>query len=163
MPNDVLREIATLDVMEASELKLKWQALFGTDAPAGNRAYLVRRLAWAIQNLHYGGNAESVRARLQGALLNAGLDPETGQAYRLSQRGRMGPEKPRPGTRWSKYWGGEWHEITFLPRGVSYRGVVYKSPSWVASMIIGSHTSGPRWFSQKSNESECRESRHGKH
>jgi hypothetical protein len=147
METSFIRELSELDVLDISELKQKWLALTGTKPPAGNRTYLVRRLAWAIQNTRFGGNPDVVRARLQGALEAAGCNSETGIRQPDSDPGRpRHPDRPAIGTRWTRFYNGEWHELTFVTNGVSYRGVLYSSPTALVHAITGTHRSGPAWF-----------------
>lgn len=146
MSADIIRELAALDVLNTAELKARWRQLCQSDPPAGNRAYLVRRLSWAIQNARYGGNADGVRARLEGVLAAAGCNAKTGSRQQPDPGRPRLRERPANGTRWTRYYNGEWHELTFVTNGVSYRGTLFSSPTAVVHAITGSHRSGPDWF-----------------
>ena len=56
--NGVLRQLAELETLDMARLKERWRALFGTEPPGYNRPFLVKRLAYRIQELAYGGLPE---------------------------------------------------------------------------------------------------------
>ncbi len=45
------------------ELKARWRDLFGTAPPAYNRAFLIKRLAYRLQELAHSGLSDTVRRR----------------------------------------------------------------------------------------------------
>ena len=61
----ILSQLAELDRLGPVELKERWRALFGTEPPAYNRPFLIKRLAHRIQELAYGGLSESTRRQLR--------------------------------------------------------------------------------------------------
>jgi hypothetical protein len=66
MEPTVLQQVATLKRMDAATLRGRWVALFGREAPAAYKPeQLIRRLAWRIQELRYGGLSDAARQRLR--------------------------------------------------------------------------------------------------
>jgi hypothetical protein len=51
MSDSTLREIAHLNKLRFPELQARWRSLFGTEPPAYHRRFLVKRLAYRIQEL----------------------------------------------------------------------------------------------------------------
>nr|MCV4210298.1 DUF2924 domain-containing protein [Roseomonas sp. SXEYE001] len=64
-PADVLGRLAALQGTPIDQLKQQWRELFGKEPPPFNRAYIVSRLAYRIQELAYGGLKPETRARLE--------------------------------------------------------------------------------------------------
>ena len=50
MSSSIVKQIAGLQRQSVPELKQRWRDLFGTEAPAYNRAFLIKRLAVVFQN-----------------------------------------------------------------------------------------------------------------
>ncbi len=65
--------MAALPKTPTPELKRLWRELYGQEPPGFNRAYLISRLAYRLQELAYGGLKPATRTRLD-ALADA-LDP----------------------------------------------------------------------------------------
>src|ERR1700693_508555 len=62
---DLAGEIATLNTLELAALLQKWKALFGTDpSPLLARIFMVRAIAYRLQEQRYGGLKPSVQRLL---------------------------------------------------------------------------------------------------
>ena len=90
--SSVVRQIADLETLSAGELDARWRALFGGDPPVGPRRFLVKRLAYRLQELTYGGLSEAARTRMAEIAQEAGLDEEAS----LPGRGRRARQAPTP-------------------------------------------------------------------
>jgi hypothetical protein len=140
MEQTVLRQLAELPKMPFDGLKERWRALYGTEPPAYSRQHLVRRLAYRIQELAYGGLAEETKAKLEQ------IADEHDQA-RAKKRGKRQTNTPPAGTRLVRQWRGQRHIVTVThDGGYEYGGKRYKSLSCVAKVITGAHRSGPLFF-----------------
>ena len=138
----VLQQVTALRRATLVALRERWKALFGRDAPASYRPeQLVRRLAWRIQEVHYGGLSEAARQRLRQI---AAEDDLAGGRRRVPQR-RAGALVP--GTRLVRSWGGADHAVAATADGgFEYAGKRYRTLTAVAKAITGQHLSGPRFF-----------------
>jgi len=126
MKKTVLAQGAELSRMGMPQLKERWKALFDSEPPARNRAHMVKRLAYRIQELAYGGLPEETKAQLR----------EIAEGHeRASKRSRK--DGPVVGTRLVREWKGERHEVTVTRDGYEYRGRPFKSLSAVARTITG--------------------------
>jgi hypothetical protein len=134
---NVLYELTALKTMTREELRNRWKTLFGTEAPAVQRTYLERRLAYRIQELAYGFLPESTKAR---------LDALAGQLERNPKKTLRADNRPLIGTRLIREWQGVMHEITVIADGYEYQGGRYKSLSSVARRITGTRWNGPLFF-----------------
>ena len=144
--SSTLRQIAELETLPAGQLEARWRALFGTDPPACQRRFLVKRLAYRLQELAYGGLSEAARARMNEIAEEAGLDEEaslSGRGRRAAQRKR---ELPVAGTRLVREWDERRHEVTVTATGFEFEGRPYRSLSAVANAITGGHWNGRVFF-----------------
>ncbi len=62
---NTLAAIAEIQGLTLPELRARWKVLYGTDAPGYSKAYLIRRLAYRIQELAHGGLSDATRAQLR--------------------------------------------------------------------------------------------------
>ena len=134
--SSVIKQIDQLNQMSMRELRKKWQDLFGTDSGRLGRAYLIRRLAYRIQELTYGGLSQEARRKLKQLAEN----PK-----------KKKPTKPeitnlQVGTRLLREWHGEQYEVIVKEDGFLYDGKLYRSLSAVARAITGRHCGGRRFF-----------------
>ncbi len=137
--HSVLSQIDALNRMSMDQLRKRWSDLFGTESGRLGRSYLVRRLAYRIQELVFGGLSREARSRLQE------LAADTSDAN---------PQKPsrrqaaslQTGTRLLRDWHGERYEVIVQEDGFLHDGRKYRSLSAVARAITGSYWSGNRFF-----------------
>ena len=134
---DLAGEIATLNTLEPAALLQEWKALFGTDpSPLLARIFMVRAIAYRLQEQRYGGLTPSTQ-RLLDRVCEGRADVG---------RKRIPDKRVSAGTVLIREWGGVSHRVTVLDRGVVYRGRRYKSLSEVAGVITGARWSGPLFF-----------------
>lgn len=138
----VLETLARIGRMDVDELRDQWRALYGNEPPATYaKAQLVRRLAWRVQELRFGGLSDRVRQRLR----------EIADGDELAG-GRKRPPRPRKrgvlasGTRLVRHWRGVEHVVTALADGFEFGGRRYRTLSAAAKAMTGQHVSGPRFF-----------------
>jgi len=121
------------------QLRKRWNDLLGTDPGRTGRSYLIRRLAYRIQELVYGGLSREARRKLAAI-----ADGANGDARKTSCRCQA--TNLQPGTRLLRDWRGERYEVIVQEEGFLHGGKKYKSLSAVARAITGSHISGNRFF-----------------
>ena len=142
MERSVLQQVTELTGMPYKAMKERWRSLYGTDPPAYKREHMIRRLAYRIQELAYGGLSQDAKAELERI---ADENPLPDQAARRKQR-QGKTARPLPGTRLIREWNGQRHEVTASAEGLEYNGRRYRSLSAVAKAITGAHWSGPQFF-----------------
>ena len=127
------------------ELQERWRSLFGGEPPAYHRRFLVKRLAYRIQELAYGGLPDPAHAKMRDILRDAGLT-EDGLAPGKGRLARRSRELPTTGTRLVRVWNGDRHEVTTIQGGFEYQGRRYRSLSAIAKAITGTHWNGRAFF-----------------
>jgi hypothetical protein len=139
MTDSIAAQVAALPKKPTAELKQMWRELFDKEPPGFSRSYLISRLAYRIQKLHFGGLKPATRARLD--VLADGLDPK-------AARKRM-VNGPVAGTQLIREWRGVEHKVTVLVDGFEWEGRRYKSLSAVARAITGTQWNGWAFFALK--------------
>ena len=93
MSDSTLRQITQLSKLGFSELQARWRSLVAGEPPAYHRRFLVKRLAYRIQELAYGGLSETTCAQMADILQDDG-----GSATSVRTRPRP-PSSTRPSLR----------------------------------------------------------------
>jgi DUF2924 family protein len=135
----VLAQLAALPGKSTAELKQLWRELYDREPPPYNRPFLVKRLAYRIQELALGGLSAPAEAKLKA------LVEEEDRRLTGKQPVRKG-DRPISGTRLIREWQGVEHTATVLDDGFEYQGRRYKSLSAVARTITGTRWNGPAFF-----------------
>ena len=141
MSDTVLAQIAALKTRSTSELRDLWRELFGREPPALGRRCLEDRLAYRVQELHFGGLSDRARRRLDA--LADQLEPKAAR--------RRDPGRPIAGTQLRREWKGVEHVVTVREQDFEYNGRSYKSLSAVAREIAGSRWNGWLFFGLRRN------------
>jgi hypothetical protein len=136
MTDTVLAQIAALKGKSTSELREMWRALFDKEAPVLGRRYLEDRIAYRVQELHFGGLSDRARRKLDA--LADQLDPKAAR--------RRDPGRPIAGTQLRRHWQGSEFVITVREHDFEYNGRSYRSLSAVAREIAGSRWNGWTFF-----------------
>ena len=135
----VLARLAALAVTETPELKQQWREFFGREPPPHNRAYLISRLSYRVQELAYGGLKPETVKRLQA--LGEQLDGGNPVMRRI-----RGDDKPVAGTRLVRDYQGVRHTVTVRADGYEWQGRPYQSLSAIARAITGTRWNGWTFF-----------------
>lgn len=143
MQKTVLKQIEQLSRMSLDELRKRWTDLMGTEPGRLARAYLVRRLAYRVQELAFGGLSANVRKEL--AAIATAPAAEAGTRTGKRRRRRTGHEL-QPGTRLLREWHGQQYEVVVEEEGFLFDGKLYGSLSAIAKEITGAVWNGRRWF-----------------
>ena len=148
MTDSVLTRVAALKTTPTPELKKQWQILFETPPPPYNRRFLESRLAYRIQELHYGGLKPETIARLEalGEQLDGG---------NITVRRIRGDDRPIAGTRLIREYKGVEQTVTVLQDGYEYQGRPYKSLSAIARAITGTRWNGWTFFGLKNRRGQA--------
>jgi hypothetical protein len=144
MTISVLKEVTALPSLTIDDLKTKWCKLFDSDPPPYNKAFLIRRLAYRLQELAHGGLSEITKERLKC------LSTEEGDPPRQQVKTFQG-DGPVTGTRLMREWKGIDHCVTVLEDGFDYEGQKFRSLSAVARAITGTRWNGKLFFGLKKN------------
>ena len=143
--DSTLRQITQLNKLSFSELQARWRSLLGNEPPAYHRRFLVKRLAYRIQELAYGGLSETTRAQMADILQDAGLDEQASIPGRGRTQKRPN-DLPLAGTRLVREWNGRRYEVTVASGGFVFEGRRYRSLTAITKAITGTHWNGRAFF-----------------
>ena len=143
--NSVLRQMALLQSMSLGQLREKWFDLYGEKPPRYKKQFLIKRLAYRIQELFYGGLSGQAKAHLQQA---AKADPVATVNRRIPEE-RKSNETILPGTRLVRVWNDQRYEVIVLADGYEFEGRTFRSLSAVAREITGNRWNGKVFFGLK--------------
>jgi hypothetical protein len=155
MPDNLAHELAHLGRLTVGQLRARYATLFGETTRAGNRAWLIKRLAWRLQALAEGDLSERARQRARELANDADLRLSPPKAGPLSlipstptaqPSGKRDPRLPPPGTMLHRPYKGEILKVKVLRHGLEFEGQTYRSLSAVAKAITGSHCNGFLFF-----------------
>ena len=121
------------------ELKQLWRDLYDREPPPYNKPFLVKRLAYRVQELAYGGLSARAEAKLDRLI----AEEEARLNGKLPKNRR---DRPIAGTRMIREWQGVEHTVTVLADGFEYQGRHYKSLSAIARAITGTRWNGPLFW-----------------
>lgn len=143
--------LTALRAMTAAQLRKAHAAVFGEETRSGNRAWLLRRLAWRVQADATGaGLTDAARARAaELAPSDFRLIPPRGDAPPAERTAtvQVGDRRlPPAGTVLTRRYKGRVVEVTVRADGFDWAGTVYPSLSAVANAVTGSHVNGFRFF-----------------
>jgi len=141
MSGTVLRQIAMLKTRSTPELHDMWRELFDREPPVLGRRYLEDRIAYRVQELHFGGLSDRARRRLDA--LADQLEPKAAR--------RRDPGRPIAGTRLVREWQGVQHIVEVREHDFEYEGRPYRSLSAVAREIAGTRWNGWLFFGLRQN------------
>ena len=139
MNNSMLAQVAALPEKSTADLKQLWRDLYDREPPSYNKPFLIKRLAYRIQELAYGGLSARAEAKLKE------LIEEEHRRVKGKAPMRKG-DRPIVGTRLIREWKGVEHCATVIEDGFEYQGRRYKSLSAIARAITGTRWNGPLWF-----------------
>ena len=154
MENAINAKIAALKNKAIPELQKEFEELFdGQKASSDNKIYLIRRIAYRLQDLEYGGLSQKAQNRLKELIElydpvnNKAIRPKVSveTQARTKTRGRD-TRLPIPGTIITKDYRGKKHQVKVLENGFEYEGKVYKHLTAVAEKITGAHWNGYLFF-----------------
>jgi hypothetical protein len=147
------RQIAALQRLTVKELRGRYAEVFGEPTNANNRDWLLKRIAWRLQELAEGGLSERAKRRAAELANDADLRvvppraavaevAETPRLLRFKPDDRL----PPPGSVITRPYKGDNLQVKVLAEGFEFEGKVYPSLSAVAHAVTGSHMNGFSFF-----------------
>jgi Protein of unknown function (DUF2924) len=157
MSDNLAKELAVLPRLGVADLRRRYAEVFGETTRTGNKAWLVKRLAWRLQALAEGDLSQRARQRAAELANDADLrlSPPRAVATNACPAAIRRPVKlrlppcdrlPPPGTILHRPYKGEVLQVEVLQGGFAFQGKVYKTLSAVAKAITGSHCNGYLFF-----------------
>lgn len=162
---NVGKEVATLQRMTVRDLRTRYAEVFGETTRAGNKPWLVKRIAWRLQSLVEGDLSERARHRAAELANDADirLSPPKANPTPQTSASRTktatlivaGDDRlPLPGSIITREYKEQMLQVKVLPQGFEFEGEVFKSLSAVAKAITGQHCNGYYFFRLRKEPTE---------
>lgn len=149
---DIDAQIEGFKAAELTELAMLYLQLFGSKPTSGKREFLIRQLAYRVQEQAVGELSPRARDRIQELIRL--YDPINKTAIR-SDSGKTNTGRdirlPMPGSIIIKNYKGKRLEVKVLEEGFQYEGQIYTNLSHIAKTITGAHWNGFTFFGVKNN------------
>lgn len=147
MQENIAGQIEALKTTGTAQLSALYRQLFGDKTAPGNRIYMIRQLAYQIQETALGGLSTAAGDSIREMILT--YDPINKTSIKTnSGKTEAGRDArlPMPGSFIIKTYKGNRIEVKVLENGFEYQGVIYKNLSTVAEAITGNHWNGFIFF-----------------
>ena len=157
-------EIADLHHMTVGLLQVKWQQVFKEPSTSRNKQYLIKRIAYRLQEIAEGGLSERAKKRIAELAKDAPIrrrQPRTKPASAVASPKASAPTTttetrdprlPPVGTTIRKMHGKTEHRVRVHDGDFEYGGRRYTSLSAVAKKITGTVWNGWTFFGLKARE-----------
>lgn len=165
----IATDIFRLQSVKTAELRQRYEALWGEPSRSNNRQYLIKKIAWRMQEENRDGITEALRRRaleianpldlrtrprpgfaLEMARLVEQGKQEVSEEAEREERDPLGtwdPRLPMPGTVLTREYKGRKVEALIAgAKRFEYDGRVYRSLSAVAKAITGTQYNGFAFF-----------------
>ena len=153
MTLNIDKEIARLEAMTVADLRAEYSKLWNCAAYSRNRIHLIRRCAWKLQELEYGGLSERALKRAEEIAEGASLRQLPPRNDRWKKVGHISatpqkrdPRLPKAGSTLVRHYKGVTITVEVGESSFLWSGDEYRSLSAVAKAITGSHVNGYSWF-----------------
>ncbi len=143
-------DIRPLASMTVSELRARYAEVFGEPSRSRNKPYLVKKIAWKLQERAEGGLSPRARARAAELApkalerLHDGIERRAAAAS--PSRAIRDPRRPPVGAVLRREYRGAVHEVRVVESGFEFGGERYGSLSTVAKAITGTSWNGYTFF-----------------
>ncbi len=135
----VLSQLAALHRMSIDELKERWSELYDEAPPDIGAKFLIKRLAYRIQEIYYGGLTKTDTDKI--TKINKDMEREDKRSGKDDQI--------LSGTRFVREWNGNEYVAVAREDGFEYNGRLFSSLSAVANEITGTRWNGLVFFGLK--------------
>ncbi len=174
--NQIQLRIKALETKTTSELQEEWEKVFEESTNSRNKRFLVKRIAYRIQEQVEGGLSELARSRILELARNAPIrrklllvapqlhpaspvrtdaqerptiGQQQGMALQTPPTRPRDPRLPPVGSRLHKAWKGVGYEVLVLADGFEMNGQRYVGLSGVAHAIAGARWNGFVFFKRE--------------
>uniref|UniRef100_A0A7C4LM05 DUF2924 domain-containing protein n=1 Tax=Schlesneria paludicola TaxID=360056 RepID=A0A7C4LM05_9PLAN len=152
--------------MTVNELRARYAEVFGDETHTGNKAWLVKRIAWRLQAMSEGGQSERARQpalelandadiRMSPPKPKPATPPNEQRTVTAAVRFADDDRLPLAGTVLTRDYKGQKLQVRVLANGFEYEGEVFRSLSAVAKKITGTHTNGILFIRPRKEDQRC--------
>lgn len=137
---DIVRQISAAKNSNVAQLSAQYENLYGCAPYSQNKTFLLKRIAWKIQEKAFGGLSETANKKL------AEIDEQIEVPLAVESASIRDERLPKIGSVIKRRYKSVEHEVTVLDGVFHYRGQTFESLSAVAQLITGTRWNGYRFF-----------------
>lgn len=157
MSKSIAAQVLALEDMTVAQLRERWKEVFGEETKQRHRRYLIKRLAWRLQEDQLPKLTPEQEERVQQymreyeAMPPEKWFPNAGRG-RKTTASKMPPGKPQrrrlpqPGSVITRNWKGHQVAVKVLTKGFEFQGRIYRSLSGIAREVTGTSWNGWKFF-----------------
>lgn len=150
-----MSDIMTLKKASLSEIQAQYKELFASDAPCANKPYLIKKIAYRLQEMTCGCLSDEAKTQIieliekYDPINNKALRPQVVSAGKsvVSIPFMRDKRLPIPGTIIHKKYKGRDIHVKVLDKGFEYKDKYYRSLTAIAFELTGAHWNGFSFFS----------------
>ena len=155
MRENIAEQIQTLKSATLSTIQEHYKELFSVaEAPCANKPYLIKKIAYRLQEMACGGLSDEAKARITeliekyDPINNKALRPQVLSAGKnvVSMPFMRDKRLPIPGTVIHKKYKGQDVHVKVLDKGFEYKDKYYRSLTAIAFELTGAHWNGFSFF-----------------
>jgi len=145
-------KLSHLQKWAITELCSHYENLFPKPPPSVNKQYLMKRIAYKLQEVDAGDSVERLKSGIEQDIaetnpLHIFLQKQSSPLRRKLQIKKIQDRRiPPPGTVISRTYKNQTYTISVLEHGFQFQGKKYRSLSAVALEITGAHWNGMLFF-----------------
>ena len=148
MAINVAKEVATLRHMTVSELRDRYNEVFGEDTNARNKQWLIKRIAWKVQANAEGDISERARRLAHQIAMETDIRTSLPRVNRPGTRETLETATtmisppadhriPLPGANLVKTYKGRSIQVMVRPNSFEFEGTQYKTLTAIARVVTG--------------------------
>jgi hypothetical protein len=154
MKENISEQLKALKDAPLAEIQSRYKELFATEAPCANKPYLIKKIAYKLQEMAEGRLSDEARARIvdliekYDPINNKALRPQviSGGKSVVSIPFMRDKRLPIPGTVIHKKYKDRDIHVKVLDKGFEYKDKYYRSLSAIAFELTGAHWNGFSFF-----------------
>lgn len=154
MDEKILAQVQALRSAGLPEAQKRYKELFNTNASSNNKPYLIKKIAYRLQEMSEGGLSDEAKRRIidfidkYDPINNKALRPQVVSAGKnvVSIPFMRDKRLPIPGSVIHKKYKDQDIHVKVLDKGFEYKNKYYKSLSAIAFELTGAHWNGFAFF-----------------
>ena len=146
MTTTISQQLRQLRDLSTAQLADRYAELHGKAPRIKNHAFLLRRVAWKLQEREFGGLPERAKARLEELIAEIALALHDPTPPRPRRPQRTESRAPMAGTTLIRKWHDQEIRVEVRDGGFEWNGALYGSLSAVAKAITGANWNGRLFF-----------------
>lgn len=138
---------SNLNQLEVKKLIEEYQNLFGRAPRVKNREYLVKRIAWKLEEQRLGGLSKVAKKNLQNLMSGIELPIDSEKVTKkVKPRAAKKGAEIQPGTILTRDYKSRSIEVLVTDTGFEFEGEIYRSLTAIANKVTGSKWNGRLFF-----------------